>query len=700
MKTRSRQIWSRTLAVVFAVFGLVVVIASLVVALLGDAGAYEALGGPWWILGPSFIMTGGPIAILRPGHPIGWIFLWLGFGAAASGALSLLAFSAPERLPIEPAWAFVIGPAINTLVIASLLPLALLLFPDGRPLSPRWRWAVWLTIPVGLLGALGALLVGGWGGDPSQLVELSPLYEEFGELGESLSAVFFPLLSLLLVSSAVSIILRYRRSSGESRKQLQWLAFAGAVLVVMYATQTLMTGGINVEGGFAAVVFSLGFVLIPVAAAVAILRYRLYDIDLVVSRSLLIAGLAGFITLVYVAVVVGIGTLIGTGDEPNLVLQIVATALVAVLFQPMRRRLRRWADRLIYGDRATPYEVLAAFSQEAARTPDETSLAEIARLLADGTGAEPAVVWLRVGNEIVPTAAAPELDGWANHGPYRDIEELPGDLVVPVSHEGELFGALSVFKPRGEQVSPQDEKLAGQLASGVGVALRNVGLTSELRIRLEELKDSRRRLVTAQDATRQKLERDLHDGAQQELVALKVKLGLAKRLAEKSGADKTAGLISDLLTDADGAVETLRDLARGIYPPLLEAEGLAVAIEAQARKAPLPITVHSAGVGRYDRDVEAAVYFCVLEAMTNAIRYSNAKSVHIRLIESDGALTFIIEDDGEGFDSTVVASGSGLAGMADRLDTVGGAVEIDSKHGQGTSIRGRVPIRTKSPMRS
>lgn len=412
-----------------------------------------------------------------------------------------------------------------------------------------------------------------------------------------------------------------------------------------------------------------------------------------ISRTLTAGALVGFILVVYVGVVVGLGRLVGMGEEPSLYLQIVATALVAILFQPVRVRLQRWANRIVYGQRATPYQVLAAFSRQAGQTSDEASLQEVARLLAEGTGADPAMVWLRVGDGLWPVASFP-----ASESP--DPVELAGgslpdlgrDLVVPVVHESEVLGALTLDKRRGEEVTPQDRELVGRLAVGVAVMLRNLRLTSELRQRLQELTASRRRIVTAQDEARRRLERDLDEGAQQKLVSLKVKLGLLRAMAEKARAANTTGLLEELERDAGGAVETLRDLARGIYPPLLEEEGLGVAIKAQTRKAALPVTVHSAGVGRYPADVETAVYFVVLESLNNVAKYSDASSAYVRLEEDTDELTFIVEDDGVGFDPAETASGTGMVGMADRLDTVGGRLEVASRRGHGTVVKGKVPV--------
>jgi signal transduction histidine kinase len=198
--------------------------------------------------------------------------------------------------------------------------------------------------------------------------------------------------------------------------------------------------------------------------------------------------------------------------------------------------------------------------------------------------------------------------------------------------------------------------------------------------------------VAAQDEERRRLERNLHDGAQQNLVALKVKLGLAESFAEKDPA-KAKELVTQLKADADDALETLRDLARGIYPPLLADKGLAAALESQARKATLPVTVDAPGIGRYPQDIEAAVYFCCLEALQNVQKYAGAGTATVRLVENDGTLQFEVEDDGAGFDTSTVKKGSGLTNMSDRLDALGGAATIDSAPGQGARLRGTLPAR-------
>jgi signal transduction histidine kinase len=259
-----------------------------------------------------------------------------------------------------------------------------------------------------------------------------------------------------------------------------------------------------------------------------------------------------------------------------------------------------------------------------------------------------------------------------------------------VRHGDELLGALALEKPPNEPLTPTEDKLLQDLASQAGLVLRNVRLTAELQAKVVELRASRRRLVRAQDEERRKIERNLHDGAQQQLVALSVQLALLERLAEDPA--RVRDLASQLEGGVRDALEDLRDLARGIYPPLLADKGLAVALEAQARRAVVSTIVEPDRIGRYPRDVEAAVYFCALEAMQNVAKYAEATSATIRLSERDGALVFEIEDDGRGFDVATAGRGTGTQGMADRLDAIGGTLDIRSVPGRGTVVRGEINL--------
>ena len=264
----------------------------------------------------------------------------------------------------------------------------------------------------------------------------------------------------------------------------------------------------------------------------------------------------------------------------------------------------------------------------------------MARVLAEGTRAELAEVWLRGGDELQCAAVFP-LQSSAPAAVYfngsADLSIPTADRAVVVRHQGDMLGALTVTKRRGESLTPIEIKLMDDLAQQAGLVLKNVGLTSDLLARLDDLRASRQRLVAAQDDERRKLERNLHDGAQQHLVAIKVKLGLVEMLFTRDP-EKARATIIALKNDADEALETLRDLARGIYPPLLADRGLAVALQSQAGKATLPVHVDADGVGRYTQEIEAALYFCTLEALQNVQKYAKASHARVRLREAGDQL--------------------------------------------------------------
>jgi len=312
----------------------------------------------------------------------------------------------------------------------------------------------------------------------------------------------------------------------------------------------------------------------------------------------------------------------------------------------------------------------------------------MAQVLGEGTGARRADVWLKVGSELRPAASWPSGDG-SPAGPLairgEDLPEISGvDQALPVRHDGELLGALAVAMPPSEPITPTQQKLLADLASQAGLVLRNAKL-------IEELRASRMRLVAAQDQERRRLERNLHDGAQQQLVALAVKVKLALAVATRDP-QKTEAMLSEVQSEAQDALENLRDLARGIYPPLLADQGLLAALQSQARKAPVPVTVDASPIGRYPQEAEAAVYFCCLEALQNVAKYAEASLARVKLGVEDGELTFEVSDDGRGFDSATTPLGSGMQNMADRLAALGGSIDVRSNPGAGTTVRGRIPV--------
>ena len=615
--------------IVWSIVALDVVMLVLIVVSAPIAAKYSSSygGGVTNFLFPFSLVAsmglGALIAIRRPHHPVGWLLLASATAFMVDQGLiqNFVIYAIHVRNRSIPGGDLV-GSIESMMWVPGIAPIAIflpLVFPTGTLLSRRWRLVLWIAI-VAMISAFVGNGLSPTADTTSYIAGVRPvlLPEPFSAITGALSVAII-VLPLCAVAGIIALVVRYRRGTADERHQIKWMLFASAFYAFGFAG-SLVPGMLGHNIPILQDVGVLGLVLVPVAAAIAVLKYRLYDIDVVISRTLVYGALAAFITAVYVGIVVGIGTLIGSGGQPNLALSIVATAVVAVAFQPVRERLQKVANRLVYGKRATPYEVLSQFSERVAESYAASDvLPRMARVLAEGTGAAHAAVWLRSGSMLRQAALWPK--GSEPAEPSRMVgDSLPQmvgtDRAVEVRHQGELLGALTVNKRQGESLTPVEEKLLDDLASQAGLVLKNVGLTDELLLRLEELRASRQRLVAAQDEERRRLERNLHDGAQQNLVALKVKLGLAEMFVDKDPARAKATL-AELKADTDEALETLRDLARGIYPPLLADKGLYAALESQARKATIPVEVQADDIDRYPQDVEAAVYFCCLEALQN-----------------------------------------------------------------------------------
>ncbi|HEX9313677.1 MAG TPA: histidine kinase [Actinomycetota bacterium] len=636
--------------------------------------------------------VGALLASRNPRNPMGWLMMGIGLAFILSGLAdeyTTYTFKTnPGRLPFGSA--AVVGSGTFWMPTIAAIVLLVLLYPTGKVPGPRWRYLPRVVAALtGLFVLANTLAPGVLPDAPTGITVVNP----FGV--HALKPVASPIVSitsvvvfLSAILAVVALVLRYRRSRQEERQQIRWLLYVASTIVafaVVAIVAGLIVGSSFGSSIWSTILFLIIFTLIgigfPAAMGVAVLKYRLYDLDLVVQKTVLYAIVAVLLTAVFLVVALAIGAIAGRGQAGS----IVAAAAIGLSFWPALRLARRIADRLIYGGRATPYEVLTEFSARLGGSYGaEDVLPRMAQILAGAVGARRAIVWLRVGAELRPAALAPNGEVPA---PIRlsgdELPALQADAAVEVRDRGELLGALTVSTPPNDPMNPSKDRLVRDLASQAGLVLRNVRL-------IEELRESRRRIVAAQDERARKLERNIHDGAQQQLVALAVKLRLAEQLAERDPA-KAKEMLGQLQGEATDALENLRDLARGIYPPLLADAGLAAAVEAQARKSPIPVEFGADGIGRYPQDVEAAVYFCVLEAMQNVAKYSEANLARISLGQTDGDLIFAVEDDGVGFDPEA-ARGSGLPNMRDRLEALGGKVEVQSAAGAGTKVTGRVPV--------
>jgi signal transduction histidine kinase len=647
-----------------------------------------------------FAVIGVLIASRQPHNAIAWIFLAIGlswelwwFGVTY---LHYGVITRPGSVP-GPGLAAALTQWLWAPAVGLMGTFLVLLFPDGRLPSRRWRLVAWLSGLAIILPSIADMLTSdsftnlGFPGveNPLGIEALQPILIP---LGYSVA-----LLPICMVACAVGLVQRFRRSRGVERLQLKWLAAGAAVVAAGYILFWVIGIGYTsdptpplwsrvVQDGVA-----VSFGLIPIAAGIAILKHRLFDIDIVINKALVYGALVAFITAIYVGIVVGIGALIGSGDEPNLGLSLAATAIVALAFQPVRSRVQSLANRLVYGQRLSPYQAVTEFSSRIATSLSfEQVLPRMAEAAAKGVGGT------RAGVKMFLPGGGTQAAFWPDHTQTNSSDSFgPADRfdrTLEVIHQGEQVGEISVAKAPGEQLDPGEDKLLKNLASQAGLAMRNLRLTAELQQKLIELQESRKRIVEAQDAERRRMERDIHDGAQQQLVSLAVKLSLAKNLALKDPA-KAGEMLDQVKAETNQVVESVRDLARGIFPPLLAERGLGEALSSHAQKTHSQITIEDqTNRARFSPEIESAVYFTVREALQNASKHAPDAPITVGLSTDGDHLRFQVADQGPGFDTERAKGGLGLGNMSDRIEAIGGEFEISSQPGRGTTVEGRVPV--------
>lgn len=655
----------------------------------------------------TYATVGALVARRRPDNPIGWLFcaaalglgLWMFGNAYAQSGLG----DQPVGLGSLPgaavaAWGGVLSAA---LILPVVLPTFLLYFPDGHLRSRRWRVAIALVVLGGTLIVLGAIADASQNSGSIHLVPPSWVTRIPGVGGFFAAGLAFAVAAAF--AGLLALIMRFQSATAQERQSLRLLVVmitAMAVATGIAIVSALASQGADwswIPAVLALLVDGFGVLIgIPLAAAAAVLTYGLYDVGVVMKKTVVYVMLVVFFLFLLGLVSLMITPLAFIGSDGGgsggreLVVARIATAVsvFAIVLVFGFRPAKGLARRLVFGRRATPYEAMAEFSERLGETySTDDVLPRMAEIVRASTGADVARVWLHVGTQLRPAASAPSTAPPASPivSAGDEILEADGIRSFPVRDRGELLGALTVAMPAAEPLRKGGEKLVTDLASQAGLVLRNVRL-------IEELQESRRRIVTAQDERARKLERDLHDGAQQQLIAVSVKLGLVEQLSTRDP-DKARAILAELKTDAADALDNLRDLARGIYPPLLADKGLEAALEAQARKSQSDVRVNAGGCGRYPQEVEAAVYFCSLEALQNVSKYAKARATTITLAETNGDLSFRIRDDGVGFDPSAARMGAGLTNMRDRLEALGGVLEITSRPDAGTTVTGRVPVK-------
>ncbi|HZD00187.1 MAG TPA: hypothetical protein VFA46_08315 [Actinomycetes bacterium] len=633
-------------------------------------------------------------AILRrlPTHPIGWLFGLVGvavaFGLSTEG---FAAWGPPGTRWLVWTRTLLTGPTFFGLAMA------LLLFPTGAPASPRWRLlARLLWVYVGAAVLVGA--VAPWPRMDDLLVMAvqeragAPARNPVGWVGQAwlsdAATLVVPAGVALLLAAGLSLLPRWRRSTGDERQQIKWLGLAGllAALELTGGLVQTLTVGMPQDDPVAELVGSAVFLIlvaaIPVAIGLGIVRYRLYDIDVIVSRTLVYGGLAVFIALAYVVGVVAAGELVDRWAGSSTLLALTATAGVAAAFHPLRTWLQGRADRWVFGRRAAPYEVMSRFGHELGQSlaPHDV-LARIAETAGQAVRAGAARVTATLLSGETLTAC------WPADGPPRAY-----DLVVPVHHEGALVAEISVAaaEPRAADVT-----LLHRTAAVSAGALRNLRLLAELESlhatiqrQNQELAASRNRIAAAARQERQRLEREIAQRVGPHLEVLRDGL---PRLQCEVGArpDRVVSGCAGLAAHATAVVDGMRALSRGVLPPLLVDHGLAAALRALLRRHEGDVTLHMApslDAPRLPAHVETTAYLCCRAAVEAAAAPGHdVAHADLRLWRDNGALAFSVTH------SAPRAADGDLAALRDRVSTLGGEL-VTSPPGQWSTLTGTLPL--------
>lgn len=634
-----------------------------------------------WPLAPlagiGCALMGALIISRYPRHPLGWLLCTASLLSVTLAADAYSIWVLDGDGPGSPYWAHVTAWASPLLGWPAFTALIMVfhIAPDGHLPSPRWRWAVRVTLTGLGLHTLGTLTI-----HPSEVV----YGEDFGHRGISgpLLTSGVLLVAAGLVTSAVSMALRLRKARDDVRRQLLWIASSAAFLAFGVVVVLLVPRLQGEEGTWlAALPLRLAQLAVPLCVAVAVLRHRLLQIDLIVNRALVLALATGLVAVGYVLVVVVVGLAVGGGTGgfwPSL----LATALVALAFQPLRRRVVRVADRLAFGAAAAPYEALADFSRRLGDSPNPSALLPaVADAAAQAVKARRVVVLLHV-------EAGPDLIAvWP---PFGTDDPTASGVAVPIIDRGELLGSITIEMPAGHPLRPREQQLMVDLADQAGMAFRNARLTAELSGQVEqlsrrthELSESRRRLISAGDAERSRLERAIARQVLLHLAPLPNRLRQLSNLDHHAATALDVALLGPLIESLNSALEALREITRGVFPAQLARSGLPTALASLLARTGSTgrLVIEDFPVGRrFDPRIEAAAYFCVAEAM-----HDLGEPVVVVLDAQDGQLQLVVSGHDRG--------GLPLGHMRDRVEAAGGSLSITGEDSHAViEVRAPAPV--------
>lgn len=607
------------------------------------------------------VAVGALIVSRHPRHRIGWLFIVDGIVTAVAADLA----QGWGLRAAEQGWPGGLGAewiALSSWIVTAPLGVLLFLwFPDGHLTRRGWQVLAWASV----IGA--AIALAGWAMDPDLGDQFiggrNPFAVESAPI-DLLLGVGMPLFLGSLVVAIVPLVQRYRRSVGVERLQLRWFSFACVCAAVVLPTVALLWSVVPAVRPLTA----LALTAIPVAAGIAILRYRLYDIDLVISRTLTYTVLTMLLAGTYTVAVVVLGAAVGRGSAWATA---GATLAVAAAFGPLRRRLQDAVDRRFDRARFDALHQMSLFLDDlrAGRAAPE----DVERVLRSALGVEDLHVHLVLPGsstavDLHGTPVAEDPDDGRSRSPIRRGATVIGTVVGPAD-----------LAERGS--------LVPKLLDAGALAVEVARLRVELRRQLEEVEASRARIVAAADHERHRIERDLHDGAQQRLVSIGLALRHAQHALGTGVNPDVSRTLDDAVAEITVAIDELRQLAGGLRPAPLDA-GLGPALRDLARRAPLPVEVDAAS-DRFPTHIETAAYFCVCEGLTNAVKHAHATRIQLTARRDRDRLVVTVDDDGVGGAAT--HNGSGLTGLTDRVAAHGGTLTIDSHEGRGTTLVAEFP---------
>jgi signal transduction histidine kinase len=662
--------------------GAFALVATAVLGLLGGQLSGTAVdvgtGLAWYLAGALAYMA-------RPTNRAAWLLLItvtaLTIGKCIGNAIALASMTRPE---LAHDWAAVVlvdaaGWAVTAAGVAVFA-----MFPDGKYQRRYERWIVRSVplafLPLVLLYLLGSPRIGtsqfGW----VSLDAASPLYVRGLDPVGAVAGALIGATLLVVVPALAILLLRYRRFGAEQRRQIKWPLYALSVSAISVVVLALAPGPPAIPFWIAAVQYVGTMALLPAGLALGIVMHRGLDIDDVIRRSVVYGALWAVIAAAYVVVAAALG--VAVGQRVPLALAVLLAIVATLFFQPARRRLERFADRVVFGPRLSGYELISQLGMRLQSTVAPEDVAgSVAATIQAGLGAS----WVRVmldRPERMPIASAGTDPGYG-----------VAELSAPLVHGDRIVGVIECGPKTEGRYNSADQELLNTLGRQAALAIRNSQLAGELSLSVDELAASRARLVQAEELERRRLERDLHDGVQQELVGVLARLGLARNQLRRDRALAEATL-REAQIDAQRALESLQELARGIHPAILTDRGLVEAVEERATRMPIPVEVHANGLGggaRFPLEMEGAAYFFVSEGLANIVKYASATRAFVRFHTEPGRLVVEVQDDGRGFDPAMVKK-SGLRGLEDRISALGGRVEVVSRPGQGTELRAVLPM--------